>query len=166
MATIGQRGYSWSTFCSIENIKLNAEVVAERACDVWVALAGDRQQRCSCLTGITGLLNKNTYQGLRVEDVMYIVKQKDLMIDSNEIMSDIPKLNFDMISKILDMRMKTKREDRYKEEHEYNFMCVENELLCRSISVQARYDGPHTKVEDAVYISAREILHIIRGVND
>ena len=105
--------------------------------------------------------NIQRHQGLRVEDVMYIVKQKDLMIDSNEIMSDIPKLNFDMISKILDMRMKTKREDRYKEEHEDKFLFVDIELSSLSIYEQATYDHL-TKVDDAVYRSAREILSIIR----
>ena len=78
-------------------------------------------------------------------------------------MSDIPQLNFDVISKILDMRMKMKREDRYKE-HEDKFLFVENELLSPSISEQATYDHL-TKVEDAVYRSAREILHHVCMIN-
>ena len=76
-------------------------------------------------------------------------------------MSDIPQLNFDVISKILDMRMNMKREDRYKEEHEDKFLFVEIELSSLSISEQATYDHL-TKVDDAVYRSAREILYIIR----
>ena len=83
----------------------------------------------------------------------------------NEIMSDIPQLNFDVISKILKIRMNMKREYRYKEEHEDKFLFVENELLSLSISELAKYDHL-TKVEDAVYLSAREILYIIRGAND
>ena len=77
-------------------------------------------------------------------------------------MSDIPQLNFDVISKILDMRMNMKREDRYKEEHEDKFLFVDIELSSLSISEQATYDHL-TKVDDAVYRSAREILSIIRG---
>ena len=79
-------------------------------------------------------------------------------------MSDIPQLNFDVISKVLDMRMKMKREDRYKEEHEDKFLFVENELLRLSISELARYDHL-TKVEDAVYLSAREILYHVCMIN-
>ena len=79
-------------------------------------------------------------------------------------MSDIPQLNFDVISKVLDMRMKMKREDRYKEEHEDKFLFVENELLSLSISEQATYDHL-TKVEDAVYLSAREILYHVCMIN-
>ena len=76
-------------------------------------------------------------------------------------MSDIPQLNFDVISKILDMRMNMKREDRYKEEHEDKFLFVDIELSSLSIYEQATYDHL-TKVDDAVYRSAREILSIIR----
>ena len=60
--------------------------------------------------------------------------------------------------------MKMKREDRYKEEHEDKFLFVENELLRLSISELARYDHL-TKVEDAVYLSAREILHHVCMIN-
>ena len=79
-------------------------------------------------------------------------------------MSDIPQLNFDVISKVLDMRMNMKREDRYKEEHEDKFLFVENELLSLSISELATYDHL-TKVEDAVYFSAREILYHVCMIN-
>ena len=81
---------------------------------------------------------------------------------------NIPQLNFDMISKILNIRMKTKKAERelieWSDDWKENFMYVENQLDRFFIKEQAKYDH-FIKVEYAKYLSPTQALDKIKESN-
>lgn len=78
---------------------------------------------------------------------------------------DIPQLNFDMISKILNIRMETKKEERLHQEAledwKDNFDYVDTEILSLFLKEPAKYDHL-TKIEDSKYFSPFEVLEYLR----
>jgi len=74
-----------------------------------------------------------------------------------------PQLNFDMISKILNMRMKIKKKEREdKEMHMDKFIEVENEILQLFIKETAVYSDPYTQIKDNVYYNYKEVLEDLK----
>ena len=84
---------------------------------------------------------------------------------------NIPQLPFDMISKILNIRMKTKKSERelleWSDDWKENFSYVENQLDRFFIKERAKYNNtfPRVQVESAILLSSIQALDKIRDCN-
>ena len=78
-----------------------------------------------------------------------------------------PQLNFDMISKILNIRMETKKEERLHQEAledwKDDFDYIDTEILSLFLKEPAKYDHL-TKIEDSKYFSPFEVLEYLRDL--
>ena len=84
---------------------------------------------------------------------------------------NIPQLPFDMISKILNIRMKTKKSERelleWSDDWKDNFILIENQLDKFFIKERAKYNNtfPRFQVESAILLSSIQALDKIKESN-
>lgn len=79
--------------------------------------------------------------------------------------NNMPQLNFDMISKILNIRMEIKKEERLQEEAfdewENKFIEIDNQLTYYFMEEPAKYNHL-TKIQDAKYYSPIKVIEDIK----